>query len=80
MLEVESIADEYGQSIPTQSNVDKIKYIERYMNNSLVPDFARTLFQQNREVIKQQLEAHAFDPVSDIKKQTASISSLCGHI
>jgi len=77
MLEVERIADEYGQSIPTQSNVDKMKCIERYMNNPLVPKFARTLFQQNREAIKQQLSAHAFNPVADIKKQTASISSLC---
>lgn len=80
VLKVERIADKYGQSIPTQSNVDKIKYIERYMNNPFVPEFARTLFQQNREVINQQLAAHVFDPVLDIKKQTARISSLCGHI
>ena len=79
MIKVEIIADNYGQSIPTQSNVDKMKYIVRYMNSPIVPEFARTLFQQNREVIEQQLAAHAFDPVADIKKQTASISSLCAH-
>lgn len=79
MLKVERIADEYGRSIPTQSNLDKIKYIERYMNNSFVPEFARELFQQNREIIKQQLAAHVFDPLADIKKQTTSISSLCAH-
>tara|TARA_R110001606_G_scaffold395190_2_gene566937 strand:- start:11755 stop:12459 length:705 start_codon:yes stop_codon:yes gene_type:complete len=79
MLEVERIADEYGQSIPTQSNVDKIKYIARYMNSPIVPEFARTFFQDNREIIEQQLAAHIFNPVVDIKKQTASISSLCAH-
>lgn len=79
MIQVEKIADEYGQSIPTQSNVDKMKYIARYMSSPIVPEFARTLFQQNREFIEQQLAAHVFNPTADIKKQTASISSLCTH-
>ena len=81
MLEVEKMTDEYGQSIPTQSNVEKIKYFEKCMNNAFVPEFARALFQQNRDAIEQQLAVHAFDPVADIKKQTASISNLCNsHI
>lgn len=81
MLEVEKIANEYGQSIPTQSREYKIKYFEKYMNNAFVPEFARVLFQQNRDTIEQQLAAHQFDPVADIKKQAASISDLCGsHI
>lgn len=77
MSKVEKIADDFGQSIPTQSNVDKITYIERYMNNAFVPEFARTLFQQNRNIIEQQLAAHVFDPVADIKKQTVSVRNLC---
>lgn len=77
MLEVEKISNEYGQSIPTQSNVDKIKYIEKYMNNSFVPEFARILFQHSRGAIEEQLAAHQFDPVADIKEQVASISNLC---
>jgi hypothetical protein len=81
MLEIEKIADEYGQRIPRQSNVDKIKYIEKYMTNAFVPEFARALFQQNRDVIEHQLAAHQFDPVVDIKKQATCIRDLCGsHI
>lgn len=81
MLEVDKIANEYGKRIPTQSNIDKIKYIEKYMNNSFVPEFVRVLFQQNRDTIEQQLAAHQFDPVADIKKQATSISNLCSsHI
>lgn len=81
MFEIEKIADEYGQSIPTQSNVDKIKYIEKAMNNAFVPEFARVLFQQNRDTIEQQLAAHKFEPVAEIKKQATSISNLCNfHI
>ena len=76
-IEVEKFADKYGHSIPTQSNVDKVKYIEKSMNTFFVPKFARTLLQQNREIIEQQLAAHVFDPVVDIKKQTASIGKLC---
>ncbi|BBI63865.1 hypothetical protein HSBAA_51710 [Vreelandella sulfidaeris] len=56
-----------------------MKYIARYMNSPIVPEFARMLFQQNREIIEQQLAAHVFNPVADIKKQTASISSLCAQ-
>ncbi len=48
-------------------------------DSNSVPKFARELFQQNREIIKQQLAAHLFDPLADIKKQTACISSLCAH-
>lgn len=77
MLEIEKIADEYGQSIPALSNGSKIKHIEKYLSNSFIPEFVKILFQENRAVIVQQLEAHEFDPVSDIKKQTASISELC---
>jgi len=76
-LEVEKIADEYSQSIPTQSNVNKMKYIEKCMNSPFVPAFARELFQQSRETIEQQLATDIFDPIADIKKQTASISRLC---
>lgn len=77
MLEVEKIANEYGQHIPTQSNVDKIKYIEKCMNSVFIPEFARILFQQNRDTIEQQLVAHQFDPVADIKKQATNIIKLC---
>lgn len=81
MLEIEKIADEYGQSIPTQSNVDKIKYIEKYMSNAFIPEFARKLLQQNRDTIEQQLAAHQFDPIADIKKQVTCIRNLCNsHI
>jgi hypothetical protein len=77
MLEVEKIADQYGHRIPVQSDVEKITHIEKYMNNSFVPEFARALFQQNRDVIERQLSAHRFDPVADIKKQLTSIRNLC---
>lgn len=81
MLEIEKIADEYGQRIPTQSNGDKIKHIEKYMSNAFVPEFVRVLFQQNRNAIEQQLAALEFDPVADIKKQATCISNLCSsHI
>lgn len=77
MLVIEKIANKYGQSIPTQSNVDKIKYIEKYMSNDFVPEFVRVLFKQNRNTIEQQLAAHEFDPIADIKKQATNISNIC---
>ncbi|RRQ24522.1 hypothetical protein D5687_01935 [Guyparkeria sp. SCN-R1] len=79
MVEIDKIAVELGQNIPTQSHVDKMNYIESCMSNSFVPDFARDLFKQSRDDIAQQLKAHKhhFDPVGDIQAQAGRISSLC---
>jgi len=78
---IEEITDEYGLHIPIQSKENKLEYIEKCFDNPFIPEFAKDLFQQNREMIVEQLSTVTFDPVLDIKKQTAQITELCNtHI
>lgn len=74
---IDEIVDLLGDDIPQSSGKEHIGDLEKILISKRIPEFARKILMDNKNVIDEKLSSHKFNAAEDIKKQTSSIRTIC---